>query len=188
MRLPKLVRELPLFGPLYGKRATLSVYENPQTGQQYDFPIFRVDKPPVNIVFPVTAKLEVVVIKQYRHAADRIIYELPGGLTDGGESEQDAGRELLEETGYRAARVVPLLAEPIYFEPASLDFRFKLFLALECVAQEDQKLDANEYISIEVMPLVAWVNHITRGEYITDAKSMAATLLAWTQLRGAYDL
>jgi 8-oxo-dGTP pyrophosphatase MutT (NUDIX family) len=62
----------------------------------------------VNVV-PVTTAGEIVMVRQYRHGLRDLTLEIPGGMIDAGETpEQAAARELLEETGYRAARLEPL--------------------------------------------------------------------------------
>ena len=53
-------------------------------------------------VIPITDEGEIVLVREYRHAAGKVMLGLPGGIMDDGEtSVQDAGaREQREETGY----------------------------------------------------------------------------------------
>ncbi len=80
---------------------------SPHTGAIHPFYRIRADRW-CNIV-PLTAAGEIVMVRQYRHGSRRVTLEIPGGIVDPGETPGDAAaRELLEETGYRAARVEPL--------------------------------------------------------------------------------
>jgi 8-oxo-dGTP pyrophosphatase MutT (NUDIX family) len=62
----------------------------------------------VNII-PITQAEEVVMIEQFRHGTEQVTLEIPGGIVDPGEVPLEAAkRELLEETGFGASRVVSL--------------------------------------------------------------------------------
>ena len=80
-------------------------------------------------VVAVDAEGRVTLIRQFRHAAGGYIWELPAGVLDhpGESPEACAGRELLEETGLRAARLTPLTT--IFTTPGFTDERIHLFLA-----------------------------------------------------------
>ncbi len=185
MQIPKKISEGQLVEPIHKKRMTMAIYVNPITGKEYDYPIFRVASPPVNIVFAVTEDNEVIVVRQYRHGADAILYELPGGLQDGGEDWRECiARELLEETGYHSDAISELSpGQPIYFEPGSLDFQFRPFIAFGCKKVKEQKLDAGEDIEAGIIPIDAWVASIELGTIRTDAKSLATTFLALRKIR-----
>lgn len=78
-----------------------------KSGREKDF--FKLQCPSwVNIV-ALTAKKEIILIRQYRFGSDRVELEIPGGAVEEGEPPLEAGlRELLEETGYAGenARII----------------------------------------------------------------------------------
>lgn len=90
---------------------------------KYDY----VDKIVAVLVLPILDD-QLVMIKQYRHAVKREVYDLPGGGVHPGESyEQAARRELLEEAGYTAAQLHPLGA--FHHAPGCMDSVVHVFAA-----------------------------------------------------------
>jgi ADP-ribose pyrophosphatase YjhB (NUDIX family) len=81
--------------------------------------------PWVNVVALTTGD-ELVLVRQYRHAAGAMVLELPGGMVDGGEDPAEAARrELLEESGYAGDALRPVSA--LYTNPASHTNRLHTF-------------------------------------------------------------
>ncbi len=124
----------------------------------------------------------VLLERQYRHAAQRFLWELPAGRVDDGESElAGAKRELLEETGYRAARWRRILK--FYASPGFLDETMALYLARDLKAGKAQPED-DELISRRWVPLSTALLMVLRGT-IRDSKTISAVLwLAWHESSG----
>lgn len=122
---------------------------------------------------PQASNPRIILIRQYRYAANGFVYEVPAGRLDEGESpEACASRELEEETGYRAASMKPLTS--ILTTPGFTDERIHLFMAWGLTAGR-QRHERDEFLSTEVLELDAIVEMIQRGA-IPDAKSSLALL------------
>jgi 8-oxo-dGTP pyrophosphatase MutT (NUDIX family) len=72
-------------------------------------PYYAVEVPDYTAVCPRTADGRLVLVRQFRPVLETFTWEFPSGQVDPGETpDVSVGRELIEETGYRAARLVPL--------------------------------------------------------------------------------
>jgi ADP-ribose pyrophosphatase len=115
----------------------------------------------------------VLLIHQYRYAADGEIWEIPAGVLEPGESPRDcARRELLEEVGATAQELSHLTT--IYTTPGFTDERIHLFLASGISVGPTQH-ESDEFIEVEARPISRVLAMIRDGE-IVDSKSIAALL------------
>jgi len=115
----------------------------------------------------------VLLERQYRHAATDYLWELPAGRIDPGEQELKAAqRELLEETGYTAAKWRRILK--FYASPGFVAETMSVFLATGLRAGEAQP-EEDEIIYKRMVPLPAAVRMVIRGT-IRDAKTISSVL------------
>lgn len=116
---------------------------------------------------------QVLLIRQYRYAADSFVYEIPAGRRDEGESPiMCARRELLEETGCTAGRVEPLIT--IHTTPGFTDEQINLFMAWE-LTRGGVNRDRDEFMEVESHRLSKVLEMIDGGQ-ITDGKTIVGLL------------
>jgi ADP-ribose pyrophosphatase len=162
--------------------------------------VFRLDQERVTLPNGFTTTLEVIrhpgasatvgvlpdgrvaLLRQYRHAVGRVIWEIPAGTLSPGESPDDcARRELREETGYEGDRFVKL-GEMVPI-PAYSDETIHLFLATE-LRKGTQNLDEDEVLRVEPLPFERALEMIRTNE-IVDAKTIVGLTLARAYLSEA---
>jgi ADP-ribose pyrophosphatase len=118
---------------------------------------------------------QLLLIKQYRYAANGFLYELPAGRLDPGEAPADcARRELREETGCSADRVEFLYT--MYTTPGFTDERIHLFMATG-LTQGDTGHEPDEFLTVETLP-VSQALEMIRDGVIKDAKTALGILYA----------
>lgn len=116
---------------------------------------------------------KVLLVKQYRYAADQYMWELPAGRIDAGERTLTAAkRELLEETGIRARKWKRLFQ--FYASPGFVDEKMDIFLATDLL-QGDAQPEEDEQIEAKFFSLRRAIRMIRSGE-INDAKTMCGLL------------
>jgi ADP-ribose pyrophosphatase len=118
---------------------------------------------------------QVLMIRQYRYAADGYLYEIPAGRLDQGENPRDcAVRELKEETGCTAEHFDHLLT--MYTTPGFTDEKIHLFMATGLVAGET-KHEVDEFLDLHPMRLSRALEMVEAGE-IQDGKTIIGLLFA----------
>lgn len=127
-------------------------------------------------VLPIDAEGNVILVRQFRYPYGKVLCEIPAGKLDHGpEDAQVCGmRELEEETGYTAGRMVPLGIS--YPSPGFLDEITYLFAALDLTPGETHP-DEGEFVEKITMPFRELEHRIAEDE-IRDSKTIVAAYRA----------
>jgi len=116
-----------------------------------------------NIV-ALTKNNEVVLIRQYRHGVQEVLWEIPGGVVEDSEDPlEGVKRELLEETGYTAHEFIPV--GKLYPNPALQTNTMYCYLAVGAEKIAEQRLDDGEDIEVHLVPLDELTQMTKRGEF-----------------------
>lgn len=127
------------------------------------------------VIVPVFADKTVALVKQYRHAARKYLWEIPAGSLEKGEdAKTGAARELEEEIGVTARKIEKL--SEFYVSPGFLSERMFVFLATE-LTEVGQKLEADELIEVKRFTFPQAFESI-KQDGIEDAKTIIGLILA----------
>ncbi|MBI4564101.1 MAG: NUDIX hydrolase [Planctomycetes bacterium] len=133
-----------------------------------------VEHPGAVAIVPLFDNGDVLLIRQFRLAAKGEILEIPAGTREPGESARTtAAREIVEETGYRARRLVKV-AE-FFTAPGFCTEKMALFMAKGLTPAKGPR-DHDEIIRPWRVPLARALHLVAQGR-IRDAKSIAGLLL-----------
>ena len=126
------------------------------------------------VIVPHLPDGRLILVRQYRHAVKETLWELvAGGMERGETPRQSARRELLEETGFRARVVKPLLE--FYPSPGILSEKMHLVEASDLTPSKGQP-DADERIEVGFFT-VSQVVKMIRNNEIRDGKTLVGILL-----------
>ena len=131
-----------------------------------------------------TGAWDVVLVRQFRGAVESTMLEIPAGMcdVDGESAEETAQRELMEEAGYRARLIEPLIT----FHPAAgfTTHRTTVVLGLG-LDHVERAVDGVEeqHMTVERIPLARALSLVEQGE-ITDAKTVIGLLMTRDHLAG----
>ena len=125
------------------------------------------------VVLPVFPNGEILLVRQYRHSVGCFLWELVAGTMEPGESPlAGARRELLEETGYTAARWRKLM--DVFPTPGFLNEHMVVF-ACERLKPGTARPEADEKIEMRKFPLRA-LERMMRTGRLRDTKTIASIL------------
>ena len=131
-------------------------------------------------VVPIDEDGLIYLVRQYRSAIRRAIYEIPAGIIDEGERPATtARRECEEEIGLRPRRLIKLCTfySAVGFSTGSI----QLFMAQGLTAGRRAHSDATEFLQVHVMPFEQALRWVLTHR-IVDAKSILGILWARQRL------
>ncbi len=136
--------------------------------------------PGASAIVPFLDPETLVLIRQYRHAVRKYIWEIPAGTLDPAENPLEcASRELVEETGFEAdtweklGEIIPV--------PSYSDERIHIFMAKDLKADR-QHLDMDEVLDVHQVKVTDALKMIEQGD-IQDAKSITGIFLALRRMK-----
>lgn len=131
--------------------------------------------------FAMTEDNKVIIVKQYRHPIGEVIVELPGGCVDDTDKDFQTAiaRELLEETGYTFSSYESL--GKISSNPSTNTNWMHMFLATGGKKVSEQKLDHNEEIIVELIPIEE-LKKLVRDNKIVQSMHITCILYALEKL------
>lgn len=162
----------------FGKKLIVKQFVNPKSGKVEDYVQFAQRE--WSVCLAITSDGQVLVESKFKQGRNDVGDELPAGTAEFGESpEQAMRRELREEIGYEAERMIPLGFA--WMSTRNSPTRFHCFLAIGCKKAGPAKLDENEDIETRLVSLRRWFDMVMCGS-ITEPSAIVATMRAMPHL------
>lgn len=126
-------------------------------------------------VLPVSKDGKIALVKQFRYPYKEVIYEIPAGKIDLGETAIDAvQRELFEEVGGKSDNIISLGI--VYPSPGYTNEKIHIYLAVNTIFGT-QQLDDGEFLEVEFFDFDEVLDMIAKN-IIKDSKTIIAVLKA----------
>jgi len=147
-------------------------------GRSYEYTVLREKRDGVAVI-ALNEENQVLLQREYRHPVAQVIWQMPGGLVDEGESPLAAAqRELYEETGHRAANWHYLGA--FWDNPALEDMEIHLFVATRINETQERHLDEAEWVRWQWQSWRWLKKAVSTGE-IKERVILAALGMLWAE-------
>ena len=132
----------------------------------------RIKRKNYSTVVPFISKDQIMVIKSYRHLINSIQIEVPSGYIEPGEEPKEAAvRELREETGYKAKKIIDIGSYTLDY--TMFDQKGYLFVAYDLEYEGLQQLGTMELIEPAFMTVKEVLKLLSEGK-ILNASSIVA--------------
>jgi ADP-ribose pyrophosphatase len=131
----------------------------------------RLEHPDAAAIIPFISEDEIIVVRQFRYALGKETLEIPAGKVDPGESiEECAGRELFEETGYKAGEI-----KFIYTYAPAIGYSNELIhiYSAHNLKKLTADIDEREIVSVEILTLER-IKALIKEGLILDGKTLIA--------------
>jgi ADP-ribose pyrophosphatase len=120
---------------------------------------------------------KMILTKQYRHPLKKVVYDIPGGAIEAGETPSQAAlRELEEETGYTAEKLEWIGR---FSRGPSSQAIVDLFFAR---VKRKGSFNKNEIVQVEMIDIDSLIQRISGGECFDAALTIAVLLVSWKKL------
>lgn len=174
----RIITKIPVFE---GKEIRILEYEIEVENKNIKWEV--IERNDGVVVVPITKEKTVCLIKEYSPAVDKYILTLPGGKTTATKDEElvyEAQRELREETGYRANKMIKL--RYYYDAPSLITRKIHLFMGLNLEYDPLYSGEKDEIIKPIFMNLDEAINRLSE-DFVSDTSTLGSLLLAREKLK-----